>query len=135
MAVIVWDNTLSVDISAVDQQHKKLINIINELHDAMKIGKAKDVMEKVIKELVDYTVEHFSIEEKKMQEFHYVDYVQHKSEHDQFVKKAASLQKDFSTGKTSITLDTMNFLKEWLTNHIMGTDKKYIPCFHEHNFK
>ncbi len=135
MAIITWDSSLSVNVEEVDRQHKKLVDLINELHDAMRVGKAKEVMGKVIKELVDYTVQHFSLEEKKMQEFQYENYPSHKIEHDQFVAKAAGLQKDFAAGKVTITLDTMTFLKDWLTKHIMGTDKKYVACFHENGFK
>lgn len=135
MAIITWDSSLSVDVSEVDRQHKKLVDLINELHDAMRVGKAKEVMSKVIKELVDYAVQHFSLEEKKMQEYQYENYTQHKVEHDQFVAKAAALQRDFNSGKVTVTLDTMTFLKDWLTKHIMGTDKKYVVCFHENGFK
>lgn len=135
MALITWTDELSVSIAGIDSQHKKLVDLINALHDAMKQGKAKDVMAKVLKELVDYTVQHFSVEEKFMVQHGYPQYAKHKLEHDQFVKKVLEVTKEFDSGKASISMDVMSFLKKWLSEHICIVDKQYIPFFKEKGFK
>jgi len=129
MPLIDWTDTLSVGISSIDDQHKKLIGLINKLNEAMKAGKAREIMAGVLKEVIDYTVYHFSTEEKYMAQVDYLATVAHVNEHRQFAKKALDLQRDFTAGKTMITLEVMNFLKDWVSKHIQGTDKKYSAAF------
>lgn len=78
MALITWNENYSVKVKQFDDQHKKLIDMINELHDAMKVGKGKDVMEKILAGLIQYTVTHFANEERLMKQHNYPDYEQHK---------------------------------------------------------
>lgn len=132
MAYLTWDDSYSVRVKEIDTQHKKLVEMINNLHDAMKQGKGKDVMTKVLKDLVDYAASHFATEEKYMTKFNYPQSSLHKSEHEKFVKQVLDFQNDFTAGKVAITLEVMNFLKDWLVKHILGTDKKYSSFFNEH---
>lgn len=127
MPFISWNNRYSVGIKAIDDQHAKLVEYINELHDAMKAGKAKDAMGSIIRNLINYTSTHFTLEEKFMMEKRYPDYLAHKKEHDAFVKKVLEFQKSFEMGSTSVSIDIINFLRDWLLNHISVTDKKYGP--------
>lgn len=131
MSYLVWDEKYSVGVREIDTQHKKLVELINDLHDAMKQGKGKDVMTKVVKALVDYAITHFGTEEKYMTKFNYPQYSVHKLEHDKFSKQVADFQRDFNSGKVALTIEVMNFLKDWLVNHILGTDKKFGPFFNE----
>lgn len=124
MALIAWSNMLSTGISEQDNQHKKLIDLINQLNDAMLAGHAADVQGKVLTELVNYTVSHFGYEEKLMAQHSYEDTPAHKAEHAKFVQTAGDLKKKFDSGNAAITSDIMNFLRDWLTNHIMKTDKR-----------
>jgi hemerythrin len=101
--------------------------MINELHDAMKIGKGKDVMEKVLAGLIQYTVTHFANEERLMKQHNYPDYEQHKKEHNLLVMQVNDVQKKYREGNAVITMAVMTFLKEWLQTHIQGTDKSYAP--------
>lgn len=116
---------LSVKVSEIDEQHKKLIGIINRLNDAMKAGKGKTALAVLLKEVADYTVYHFGTEEKYMTQFNYAGKDRHKIEHKNLLEKVVTLAKDLDSGKVTITLDVMNFLKDWLAKHIMGTDKQY----------
>ncbi|MBI3391927.1 MAG: bacteriohemerythrin [Nitrospirae bacterium] len=127
MALMVWDNGFSVNVKEIDAQHQKLIALINDLHDAMKTGKAKDVLGKVLSDLTDYTVYHFGVEEKLFQTHGYPEAVQHKREHDALTKQVLDIKEKFKEGKAGVTVETMAFLKDWLTNHIKKTDKKYTP--------
>ncbi len=125
MPLIVWNNSLSVGIPSMDTQHQKLINIINRLHDAMSTGKGKDIIAPVLTELHDYTVTHFTAEEKLMEQCKYEGLAMHKQQHSQFVNHIKKYQSDLEKGSLSVTLSVSNFLKDWLVNHIQGTDKKY----------
>ena len=125
MDLIQWSDRYSVNSVLIDSQHKKLVSLINELHNAMASGKGKDALQKILDDLVKYTVEHFTTEETMMKKAKYAGYLEHKLEHDKLTEKAVSLQKSFREGKIPLTMDVMNFLKNWLTNHIEGTDKKY----------
>lgn len=129
MSLITWSDDLSVSIGEIDDQHKKLIGLINNLHDAMKSGQAKNVMEKTLGDLADYAVYHFRTEEQYMEKFHYPEYQTHKLAHTAFVKKVTQFQADFKAGKLGISMDLMNFLREWLTTHIRGTDRNYSATF------
>jgi hemerythrin-like metal-binding protein len=127
MAFFEWGEKYSVNIKAIDDQHKKLIDILNNLFDSMKVGKAKDIMGKVLYELVDYTIYHFKTEEDLFRKYGYPELNRHKKEHDELTKQATELKNSFDKGETIITVEVMNFLKDWLNNHIIGTDKKYGP--------
>ncbi len=127
MALLTWNETYSVKIKKFDDQHRKLIDLINQLHDAMLVGKGKDVMADVLNSLVDYTRTHFAAEETLMKLHGYPDYEQHKKEHNALVMQVLDVQKQLREGTTPITQAIMFFLKEWLQQHIQGNDKKYGP--------
>jgi hemerythrin len=126
MALISWSDSLSVGVLAFDNQHKRLIAIINKLHDAMKEGRGKEVLDGILLELVDYTVYHFLAEEKAFLDAGYLDYVAHKREHDAFT---ATIKAARGSSSTAATLATMKQLTDWLKQHIMGSDKKYAAHF------
>ena len=124
--MITWSEKYSVKNNLIDSQHKKLILLVNQLHTAMKEGKGRDALQTVLDELVSYTQEHFKDEEAMMVRGKFPGYNLHKIEHENLTKKAASLQEQYRSGKTPLTLDVMTFLSDWLVNHIEGSDKKYI---------
>jgi len=124
-----WNDELSVKVKEIDDQHRKLIGLINNLHEAMKNGQGKLVLEPTLQELASYTVYHFQTEEKYMQKFNYPGYRAHKIKHDAFVKKVTDFQKDYHAGRLGLSLDLMNFLKEWVTTHIGETDQQYSGTF------
>jgi len=129
MALMTWSDNLSVNVAQIDEQHKKLVGMLNDLHDAMKQGKGSEVTGKVLNGLVQYVATHFAAEEKLMKEHAYPEYLKHKSEHDALTKQALDLQKQLQEGKPVLNVELMKFLKDWLSNHILGTDKKYGPFF------
>lgn len=127
MALFIWNDSYKTGINTIDTQHKKLVDLINELHDAMTKGQGNQVMGKIVNELVNYTVTHFSTEERLMKQAGYADFDAHKKIHDDFTAKVRELQKDLAGGKKMMSLQVSNFLKDWLSGHIMGTDQKYAP--------
>lgn len=127
MLLLKWDDSYSVGINEIDSQHKKLIELITQLNTAMSEGKGKDVLGKIINELISYTKTHFALEEKLFDKVKYADSFAHKGQHKMFIEKVEQFKIDFEKGKTLLTIDVMNFLKEWLKNHILISDKKYAP--------
>jgi hemerythrin len=125
MAFYEWQDSFSVGVKEMDDQHKKLIAILNHLHDAMKAGKAAKEIGLIIDEMVDYTKFHFGAEEKLMTEKNYIGLASQKGEHSSFIKKAQEFQNEINSGKMNVSLEVLNFLKEWLTHHILVIDMKY----------
>jgi len=125
MPLIQWAPKYSVNIREIDQQHQKLMALINELYDGMNAAHSKETLGKVLDELINYTVYHFSTEEKLFQKHGYPESTAHKAEHDKLTKTASELKKKFDANQAQITVEVMNFLRDWLNNHILGTDKKY----------
>jgi hemerythrin-like metal-binding protein len=124
MAFFNWSDDLSVGVKASDDDHKKLIDMLNRLHEAMKSGQGKDVVGKVLDDLVTYTKFHFAREEEFFAMTGYPA-VEHKKEHRELVKQAEELQSRYKSGERVLSIETMDFLKDWLTVHIQGTDRKY----------
>jgi hemerythrin len=124
MALISWSNMLSTGVAEQDNQHKKLIELINQLNDAMQAGHGADALGKVLTELVNYTVMHFSYEEKLMAQHNYENTAAHKAEHAKFVQTVGDFKKKFDAGSAVVSVEVMNFLRDWLTGHIMKTDKR-----------
>ena len=120
-----WSETYTVNIGIIDMQHKNLVNIINELHQAMIAGKAKQDLGTILSNLVKYTRVHFNTEETIMESHHYPDYPNHKSQHEQLTKTVMEFQSKFQKNEVGLTIEVMDFLKGWLGKHILGTDKNY----------
>jgi hemerythrin len=135
MGLIKWDDSLSVNVAKIDQQHQKLILMINDLHGAMKLGKGKDVLGEIVNGLISYTTIHFKTEEDYFIHFGYPQTDSHKKEHIVFVQKVAEFKDGFEKGKLSLSIEVLNFLSDWLQNHIKGTDKKYSQFFNEKGLK
>jgi hemerythrin len=129
MDIITWSESLSVGVKRFDDEHKQLINIVNRLNNALLIGGSPKTMEHVLDGLVDYTVVHFRHEEEYMTKFSYPEYASHKKEHDDLTGQVSDFRDRYRSGKVTFSLELMNFLRDWLTNHIMGSDKKYKDFF------
>ena len=125
MATIQWDDTLSVKIVSIDDQHKKLVDLINNFYENIHNKSSKETIAELIKSLKEYTVFHFSTEEKYMKQYGFSGYESHKTEHGKFVEKVLSFEERYKSGKMILTVEITNFIKDWVTNHIMNTDKKY----------
>ena len=125
MAFFNWSDSFSVGVEEFDEQHKKLIAMLNGLYDAMKEGRAVEALGPLLSDLIAYTRTHFANEERLLAEKGYPDFEGHKQEHDKLTQRVLELETQFKLGKAAISLDTGKFLKEWLQNHIQGSDKKY----------
>ncbi len=135
MALINWSDELSVNISIIDQQHKKLVEIINEFHDAMVSQQSKEPMGKLFNSLIEYTATHFTTEEDLFKEHSYPHTDEHKREHRELAARVAEMKDRFDSGRILLSLEVMNFLRDWLTTHIQGDDKKYAKYLEENSIK
>lgn len=125
MAMFEWKDEYSVNIREIDDQHKQLVAMINELHEAMMQQRGQDVLGGLLNNLVSYCNSHFAAEESLMESHGYPDYATHKAKHQKMTAKVLELQNDLKSGKRNITIEVSQFLKDWLDKHILGTDKKY----------
>lgn len=123
MSLIAWNESLSVGVREIDEQHRKLVQLINGLHDHMVAGDAREIMGKVLERVIQYTAFHFETEEKLMQLHAFGGGAAHVREHKALVAKALDLQSKFTHGQTAITMETMTFLRDWLQHHILESDK------------
>ncbi len=130
--LIAWDDALGVNIGIVDKQHKKLVEMVNQLYKAMKTGQGNSMMGAIFLDLIDYTANHFATEEKFMQAKNYPGFEEHKKEHENLVARVLELKSKFEKGEKVFSSDVFNFLKGWLINHIQGTDQKYGPYLNQH---
>lgn len=85
----------------------------------------KELLTDTLDHLAAYTMYHFSTEEKYMCQYNYIDPASHKREHDTFVTKIDSLITDFRSNKLGLPIEIVSFLRDWVSTHIRGTDKKY----------
>jgi hemerythrin len=123
MPLVLWNDSVSIKNVEIDNQHKILFNLLNDLHDAMTEGKGRQMVGDTLKGLFEYTKTHFIYEEQLMKKISSPKYAYHKSQHDQFVLKVMQLSKDFQEGKATITIEITSFVKDWLVNHIQGVDR------------
>jgi len=128
MPLMSWNPRMSVGVAVLDADHQKLVGMVNELYDGVQSGHGKESLGTILDRLIDYTKVHFAREEKFFAQTNYPDSVAHKKQHDDLCRQVLDVRQKYKTGATStLSLEVMNFLKNWLINHIQGEDKKYGP--------
>lgn len=127
MSFITWKDSFSVGVVSIDDQHKKLVEMINQLYQEFYKGITDKFLSELITELEKYTVYHFSYEEKLMKLHNYKDFKEHKAEHEKFIEEIKAYKEKILKDNKTAVIDFATFLKNWLLKHIMGTDKKYKP--------
>ncbi len=120
-----WSSSLSVGFESIDSQHKVLIDLINSLFREMNSGKGKQAVSSALSKLIEYTGSHFSFEEDLFDKHNYAEKDTHKKIHRKLVAQIVDFQKQFDNGNKDISIELLEFLKDWLIKHIKGTDKKY----------
>ena len=125
MPLVTWDQTYSVSVRKLDEQHQKLFALLNALHDAMRQGSGQAVVEDTLHELATYTVSHFRAEEELMRKTNYQGLVAHQAEHQRFVAKVQQLTQDLAAGRNVSSMQVVGFIKDWLAGHIRKTDRSY----------
>lgn len=124
MKNIIWDQTLSVEVDEIDEDHRKLVDLFNILSHSLEEGDAENYIEAVLDELISCTIWHFRHEERLMLLYKYEAYEEHKAEHDDLIDSVKELQKKFYKEKKLLTNEDVEYLDTWLTEHILGHDMK-----------
>jgi len=134
--IVTWQNSYSVGIKLVDEQHRELIRLTNKLFASCMAGKGRsqDTFQDVIRAVVDYVGYHFGTEEKVMERITYPDYKEHKQEHADFVREVLIKVGEFNSGKIFVPLTFVYYLRDWILHHIAVCDKKmgeYLLMMHK----
>lgn len=129
--LIQWNDSIKINVRVFDNQHKKLVALINKLHKAMKTGRTANSVKQILSELVEYTQTHFKAEEDAMRKHGYPDLAVQEKEHKALIEQVAAAQNKIASGNAMLSMEIMDFLKAWLVNHIQGEDKKYGKFFAE----
>jgi len=124
MSQLEWTTEFSVGVKGADDDHKRLIDLINQLSEGMNRAQGQEIVGKVLDELESYKRYHFAREEELFERTGYPA-VEHKREHRELVEQVVTLQSRYKTGETALAMETLDILKDWLTVHIQGTDTKY----------
>ncbi len=120
--LIEWSSILSSGHQEIDNQHRKLIEIANRLNQAMVVGAGRAACGKLLDELIDYTVNHFSFEERLMTTHHYDQKEEHVASHRRLVEDVSRFKQRYQSGE-SMTVELMVFLRDWLIKHILKVDR------------
>jgi len=126
-----WKDDYSVGIATIDDDHKKLLGLINQLQAAAHYKTDEEIVENVLNQLVEYTKYHFSREEEMMKKCDYPDFEDHKKQHDEMIQQVSHYINEYRVDKTRTIEDVAVYLKTWLVNHINGSDQKYTPFLKE----
>jgi hemerythrin len=125
MPLFKWDSTYSVKVKRFDADHQQLFKILNELHDGMIAGRGQEVLQTVLNELLQYTEKHFASEEAVMKAAGYPQLQAHIDEHRNFTDKVKVASAKYKEGGVGMTMETLDFVSDWLKKHIRGVDKQY----------
>ncbi|MTI46361.1 bacteriohemerythrin [Sporosalibacterium faouarense] len=128
-----WKESYSCNIEAIDNQHKKLFEIGDELYTIVTLDDGLDHYDEInsiLQKLKDYAIHHFNYEEELMGKYNYSELDEHRKQHDRFVNKVIELEhKDFDEDQKAISLKMVMFIADWIEKHILGTDFKYKEFF------
>ena len=122
MKDIIWNNTLSVEVEEIDEDHRRLVELFNLLSRAVADGESSAYVDALLEELITCTVWHFRHEERLMIRHAYPKYEEHLSEHEELVDSAKALQQRYREQDKQISKEDIRFLEHWLTDHILSTD-------------
>ncbi|MCE1244646.1 bacteriohemerythrin [Oryzomicrobium sp.] len=127
MAFMPWGDALKIGIDSIDEQHRWLVDATNALHDELQRDEPRRaVIGEILEGLVDYTMNHFIAEEALFQRLGYPDSPGHLAEHNRFTAGALDLLQRFESGQ-AVSQEALDFLKNWLTHHILEVDRAYVP--------
>lgn len=132
MSFFSWNDAYAVGHPQIDQEHRTLFNIAEELHQAILSGKGSTVLSELLDRLVSYTQTHLRAEEGLMQAHRYPQQALHVDEHRKLSGTVLTLQEKAASGQMHITLDVMEFLRDWLEHHIEEMDRQVAAHLKRH---
>jgi len=127
--LVTWSATYSVGIKLIDDQHKELLNLVNDMYNHVNNDNEeaeRAYFQGIIRQVVDYVKIHFATEEKIMKGTKFKGYAGHKRVHDSFILSVVDIIKKFDEGKRVSLIYFTNFIKDWILTHIAIMDKQYF---------
>ena len=124
--LFVWDDKFNTGIEEIDRDHKGLVNLINDLYEAMQDGSGGALLLPIFSALKHYTETHFEREERFMVDCDVSDQARHVREHKQMIARLADLESRHRRGEAAISMETLTFLRDWLKNHICVVDRAMV---------
>ena len=125
MPLVKWENIYSVEIPIIDNQHKEILRLINDLHSAMSQGVERAILQDILSALISFTWYHFKEEEKLFKIYDYPYGEEHAQQHREVEEKIRAMHEQFEAGNGIIIYELMNLLASWLINHIKNSDRNY----------
>jgi len=130
-----WSDKFSVGVRTMDDQHTVLFETLNDLHAAMMKGNGQKQTGPLLRSLVNYTREHFSAEESMLEAAHYPELPAHRAKHRELTHQVEQYVARYERGEITLNIHLLNFLRDWLTSHIQGTDHQYGPWINAHGVR
>lgn len=124
MAYFEWADDLVIDHGPIDQDHRHLIDLVNELHTATSQGCGQDVVGDILSRLAQYTHEHLRREEHVMASVGFPHLAGHQKGHEKFVEDLVSLQAKYERGSITTAAQLSALLRDWLSLHIRRSDRE-----------
>jgi hemerythrin-like metal-binding protein len=135
MKLIEWNDNYSVNVEEIDNQHKEIIKIINELYVSIVEGKSRNSVDKIFKDLTEYATTHFKTEEDYFEKINYPEASFHKEQHEDIAKKIEEFKKRNEAGRKILDSEILRFLMSWFINHVILIDKRFTEYFNENGHK
>ena len=127
MSLIRWQDSFTIGVSFIDADHRVVVSLLNQLYDARQEGQTRDVVGSVLNVLIEYTINHFRREERLMELADYPDLAAHKQRHDYLAGQVQLFQQQYDAGRYAAVDELLDFLKNWLVEHIIGEDTRIWP--------
>jgi len=124
VAFFPWSEDLSVGNALIDQDHRRLIELVNELNEATRCGAGREVVGEVLAALCEYTRDHFRREEEYMERLRYPALAAHRREHQDLLDKVVELQRRFNENDVTVAARVSTLLRDWLSIHIARSDRQ-----------
>ena len=125
MPIIVWDKSFELGIIQIDDQHKRLVSLLNKTYDNFISGAGYEALRSILDDLIDYATYHFITEDALMKSHGYPLLSQHREEHDTFCNWVKEIQKGFNNGNSKLSFEVFQFIQNWLAVHILKSDADY----------
>ena len=126
MPLITWGPKLEIGIGIIDSQHRRLVDLINQLDEAITAGRGSEAVVETLQGLIDYTHTHFRTEQELLKEHNYEDYTLHCREHRIFTDQIEIYRDRLDAGSLRISSDVMGYMRGWLLTHIGSSDRAYL---------
>lgn len=132
---MIWEDRFSVGVQEIDDQHKHMFSLINELLSVMNKLDAGVELKRISESILEYKKMHFETEERYFREFHFEEADAHIAMHKGFTLAIERLMSEYPGYTLEFAFKLVDFLEDWFIGHIMTADQRYVECFHEHGLK